>query len=120
VNSLIFDTEGRCLYSMNSAVTETDYPDAGKVLLVEENFNPNDIWYDFQMNRMTNKTAFEEVVINNQIQNLATGTVANVNGTTVVVDDGSLELDVAVSQILTVILSHVKHYTKQVEVYCEA
>mgnify|MGYP000972357408 FL=1 len=120
MNTFVFDTNGKCLYSMNYIVEAEAYPDAGKVLHVEDELNPNEIWYDFEMSRLTNKTAFEEIVVTNEIQNLPIGTFANVNWSTVVVDDGSLELEVSVSQDVPVFLSHVSHHTKQVEVPCEA
>lgn len=120
MNTLVFDADGKCLYSINYQVMAEDYPDAGKVLHVESEFDPNHMWYDFETDRMTNKTPFEEVLATNEIHNLPVGTVADVNGVQVIVDDGSLELEVTVSQILPVTISHVAHHTKTVEVSCEA
>jgi hypothetical protein len=119
MNTFFFDDDGKCLYSMNYIVDAEAYPDAGKVLHVEDELDPNEIWYDFGMSRLTNKTAFEETVVTNEIRNLPVGTFASVNGSTVVVDDGSLELEVSVSQDVPVLLSHVSRHTKQVEVPCE-
>jgi hypothetical protein len=120
MNTLVFDSNGRCLYSINYQVTPEAYPDAGKVLHLEEEFHANDVWYDFENDRMSNRTQFEEVLIPNGIGNLPVGTVVECHGEIVVVDDGSIEFQTSVTHSVTVTLSHARHYMKQVEVLCEA
>lgn len=120
MNTLVFDKEGRCLYSISYQVTPEAYPDAGKVLHLEDEFNANDVWYDFEKDRMSHRTEFEEVLIPNGIGNLPAGTTVEVGGIETVVDDGSIELETSVTHSVTVILSHPRHYMKRVEVLCEA
>jgi hypothetical protein len=121
MNTLVFDTEGRCLYSINYQVTPEAYPDAGKVLHVEEEFSANDVWYDFENDRMSHRTEFEEIVETNNIHNLPSGTLVEFNdGSAVLGDDGAITFGTRITHTVTLTLSHVRHYTKQVEVLCEA
>jgi len=119
MNTLVFDHDGNCLFAMNYLVEAEDYPTAGKVVHSEAELSPNDMWYDFEKNRMDNKTPFEVTVTTNTIAGLPEGTIAEIEGSEVVVDGGSLELVTSVPQTAVVNLRHPRHYPLRVEVVCE-
>lgn len=120
MNSLVFDQNGSCLYAMNYEVYQEDYPSAAKVLHLDVEHNPNDVWYDFEKNRLDQKTEFEEVVTANAISNLPVGTVVEIGDESIVVDDGVFELEVAMPQTVRLSITHVRHHRKFLEVPCEA
>lgn len=119
MNTLVFDQQGNCLYSMNYQVEPESYSDAGMVLHVEQEFTPNTVWFDYEKNRMSNKTDFEEAVTTNTISNLPIGTFVDIGGEELVVDDGVFEIIVTAPQTVVVGLRHVQHNSKMLEVSCE-
>jgi hypothetical protein len=120
MNSLVFDHDGSCLCAMNYEVYPEDYPSAAKVLHLDVEHNPNDVWYDFEKDRLDQKTPFEEVITTNTVSNLPVGTVVEVADESIVVDDGVFELEVTMPQTVYLSISHVRHHRKFLEVACEA
>jgi hypothetical protein len=116
MNTVAFDSDGRCLWVVNA---ELSAPDAAAVVYTESSVDPNVVWYDHSSQTMKTRTTFPHVVALNQVSGLPVGTVVIVDGEQVPVDDGAIEFDVTYAQQLQVVLSHVKHIDTIVEVPCE-
>ena len=90
------------------------------VVHASEPINPNAVWYDHDFGEMITRSPFRVLVSSNKIENIPVGTTAYIGLESIVVDDGTLEFDVAYPQQLRVVLTHVRHTDTIVEVPCEA
>jgi len=116
MNTVAFDASGRCLFVVNDKVT---VPDAAAVVYTDALIDANLVWYDHENGRMGNRGPILCTVLANKISSLPVGTTVYVGNEQVVVDDGSIEFDVAYAQQLRVVLRHVRHTDTVVEVPCE-
>lgn len=116
MNTVAFDSDGRCLWVVNA---ELSAPDAAAVIYTESLVDPNAVWYDHSSQTMKTRTVCPHAITTNKISGLPAGAVVIVDGEQVSVDDGVIEFDVAYAQQLRVVLSHVKHIDTIVEVPCE-
>lgn len=116
MNTVAFDSDGRCLFVVNDEVAA---PDGAVVIYTDEVVDPNLVWYDHQNGRMNNRGAILYTVTANKISALPVGTNVYVGNEYVTVNDGSIEFDVAYTQQLRVVLRHVRHTDTIVEVPCE-
>lgn len=80
------------------------------------------IFFDIPRMIVRGREPFRARVTPNLVSGLPVGTIALVGleGTPVQVDDGTLELDVDYAETVHVVLTHVQHLPKEVEVPCEA
>lgn len=116
IRTLAFDETGRCVCACDDEVA---FEYAAKVIVVNEPLSPNDVWYDFAEDKIERKEALQCEVSANTIAGLPVGTVVEIDGDEVEVDDGVFELSVAYPQTVIVGLRHVKHMHRIVEVPCE-
>lgn len=116
MNTVAFDAAGRCLFVVND---ELAVPDAAAVIYTGELVDANLVWYDHQNKVMRIRGPILCTVTTNKISNLPSGTTVYVGNEQVVVGDGSIEFDVAYTQQLRVVLSHVRYTDTVVEVLCE-
>lgn len=116
MNTVAFDASGRCLFVVNA---ELSAPDAAAVIYTDSAVDPNSVWYDHENQSMRTRTPVPCTVATNQVSGLPIGTTVYVGNEQIVVEDGSIDFDVAYSQQLRVVLTHVKHIDTVVEVPCE-
>ena len=116
----VFDADGRCKYVLDGSPGSVDVSTEAAVVYVEENVNPNTVWYDHVFGEMITRSPFRVLVSSNKIENIPVGTTAYIGLESIVVNDGAIEFDVAYPQQLRVVLTHVRHTDTIVEVPCEA
>ncbi len=117
----IFDADGKCLYVVDSDRSVSDDGPETYAVQIESKINPNDVFYDTDNARMAFKADFLPSISTSTIQNLPEGTQVTLSdGTSFLVDDGSIEFEVEFPETIHVILEHIRYRTKHVEVNCEA
>lgn len=116
MNTVAFDASGRCLFVVNA---ELSVPDAAAVVHTNSIVDVNAVWYDHENQAMRTRTPIPHAVATNQVSGLPVGTTVYVGNEQVVVDDGAIDFDVAFSQQLRVVLTHVRYIDTTVEVPCE-
>lgn len=109
-----FETTGKCLGIVDG---NGEIPDAAASASVPHGTSPNSIWYDGA--EVQPKTPFEVQVSPNTVSGIPAGTEAVLTSSVVVVDDGTLELEVDYAQTVRVTLLHPRHYETSVGVPCE-
>jgi hypothetical protein len=115
----VFDADGRCKYVLDGSPGSVDVSTEAAVVYVEENVNPNTVWYDHVFGEMITRSPFRVLVSSNKIENIPVGTTAYIGLESIVVNDGAIEFDVAYPQQIRVVLIHVRHMDTIVEVPCE-
>ena len=123
MNTYVFSQDGRCeLGAFDHRFVEEAFP--GRIVVYSNARYPaNQIWYDTFDQKIMEKSAFHVRVSPNTLTGIPPGTTARVLGettTSVVVNDGALELDVAYPQTVRVALSHKAHIDQVFEVDCES
>lgn len=116
----VFDASGRCSFVLDGDLSCMTIDESSIVLQLENSVDPNKVWYDTESGRMLPRTPFPVVINPNQIASIPPGTEAIVGDEKVVVDSGTLELEVDYPETVRVVLLHVRHLDTTVEVPCEA
>lgn len=119
MNTYVFDEAGKCLMQLNYFAEQEDFESNRRVVHSNVEHDPNHIWFDYENNRLDQKTPFQEVVTTNTISNLPAGTILEIAGLEAEVDDGEVTIEVGAPQTVRVGLRHVRHHHKFVEVQCE-
>lgn len=119
MTTLVFKANGACGLAVDDDLPESDFPDAAKVLYVPYPISANEVWYDFSHQAMLFRRPFDVGISPNTVTGLPVGTRAVVKGAEIVVDDGSLELDVDYPETVRVLLIHPSNLDTWVEVPCE-
>jgi hypothetical protein len=117
---LVFDTTGRCTMAIEGDIANEQLAEYPAVVRISGHVNPDSVWYDFENNRMGYRRHFVPTISTNLVSNLPVGTKALVKGEWVEVNDGSLELEVDYSELVSVVLTHVRLLNMTVRVPCEA
>ena len=116
MKTYIFDQSGRCTCAANSELPLDNLEDGLVGVHSESFYNPNAIYYDGEI-KFTQP--FNVNVSTNLITGIPAGTDAFIDGNRQVVDDGSLELEVAFNSTVHVVLIHPHYQTIGLEVTCE-
>lgn len=117
--TMVFDEAGKCVCTVDDVVAPDMFPGAAAVVQVSTAFHPDQVWYDFVKNAVVAKSPMRVEVTTNTVSGIPQGTTAIVSGSLFVVNDGTLELEVTYPQTIQVVLSHLRHTQKVVEVPCE-
>ena len=120
MTTLAFASDGRCICSVNVPVAAVHFTDAAKVIEIDKPISANEVWYDLRQNTLTFRKLAKVTLRKNRVLGLPEGTIALVNGETVLVDDGSLEIEVEYNQVISVVLMNPRFLDTTVEVDCEA
>lgn len=116
---VVFDSVGRCKYVLTGDSGSVDVSTEQAVVYTENTVDPNLVWYDYGAEKMLPRTPFPVTVSLNRIEGIPSGTTAYVGSDSAVIDTGVLELEVEYPEIVQVLLMHVRHVDKVVEVPCE-
>ena len=115
----VFDQDGRCKYTLDGSLGSTDVSGEAAVVQTDHPVNPNEVWYDHTAGVMLPRTPFRLRISQNKIEGIPTDTVIYIGSDSVVVNEGSIDLDVSYPQTVVATLMHVRHMDKVVEVPCE-
>lgn len=117
--TMVFDETGKCVCTVDDVLEADMFPGAAAVVQVSTKFYPDQVWYDFARSAVVAKTPMRVQVTTNTVSGIPQGTTALVSGSLLVVNDGTLELEVTYPQTIQVVLSHLRHIERVVEVPCE-
>lgn len=120
MTTLAFAEDGRCICAVNVPVAAAYFTDAVKVIEVDQPLSANEVWYDLRQNMLVLRKPALFTLHKNRVTGLPEGTIALVNGETVFVEDGSLEIEVEYDQVIKVTLMNPRFLDTTVEVVCEA
>lgn len=115
----VFDGQGKCKYVVNAQDNSLDFSDEPAFAEVPDSTDPNKIWFDHTASTVNPRTPLVVRVSANKIEGVPSGTLAYVGSDSMVIEGGVLELEVDYPQIVQVLLTHVRHIEKVVEVPCE-
>lgn len=115
MNTFVFDESGECVCVINE---EMSY-EGKTVVHREENYSPNDVWYDHLAGEMKFKREMPLVIAANTITGIPVGTSVAIGSQWLVVNDGEFHIEVTMPQSVRVVLTHVQYRLTEVEVPCE-
>lgn len=118
MNTAFFREDGSCISIAEGNWLDMDFPTAVHRSLVDQQITPNDIWCD-ENGMVHPRQSMNLLVAINTISQIPPGTLVAFQSDSVVVDDGTLEIESPFTTTITAILSNPKFKITTVEVPCE-
>lgn len=116
MNTLFFNSQGKCVLVIN--MEQSLINDLGLIGKHSAEYsNPEDCYLEDDIIKPIN--SFSEIISPNTVSNLPPGTTVILAPDSVLVDDGTLELEVDYPTTITAKLTHPHYKDKVIEVSCE-